>query len=56
VSVCVKCVGVTLWGFTDKYSWIPQHFKDYGSTLPWDNYYDEKPTISAIKEVLKNEF
>jgi endo-1,4-beta-xylanase len=51
-----KCVGVTLWGFTDKYSWIPQHFKDYGSALPWDNNYDEKPAVSAIEEVLKNGF
>ncbi|CAK9251689.1 unnamed protein product, partial [Sphagnum jensenii] len=45
-----KCVGVTLWGFTDKYSWIPQNFKNYGSALPWDNDYDEKPAVSAIEE------
>ncbi|KAF2644309.1 hypothetical protein P280DRAFT_445893 [Massarina eburnea CBS 473.64] len=31
-----KCVGVTIWDFTDKYSWIPSVFSGQGAALPWD--------------------
>ncbi|KAJ7499946.1 endo-1,4-beta-xylanase C precursor [Mycena latifolia] len=30
------CVGVTLWDYTDKYSWIPSAFPGQGRALPWD--------------------
>lgn len=39
ISACqaVKgCVGVTVWDFTDKYSWIPGTFADQGEACPWD--------------------
>ena len=38
VAACVaaKCVGVTLWDYTDKYSWIPSTFSGQGNACPWD--------------------
>jgi endo-1,4-beta-xylanase len=30
------CVGVTIWDFTDKYSWVPSVFDGEGAALPWD--------------------
>ena len=31
-----SCVGVTVWDWTDKYSWVPQTFSGQGAALPWD--------------------
>ncbi|KAF2710340.1 carbohydrate-binding module family 1 protein [Pleomassaria siparia CBS 279.74] len=31
-----KCVGFTIWDYTDKYSWIPSVFSGQGAALPWD--------------------
>lgn len=42
-----RCVGVTIWGFTDKHSWI------HGDALPWDSNYHPKPAVAAIEAVLK---
>lgn len=30
------CVGVTIWDYTDKYSWVPQTFSGQGAACPWD--------------------
>jgi len=40
-----KCVGVTIWDYTDKYSWIPSVFDGQGSALPWDENLQKKPEI-----------
>ena len=32
-----RCVGVTIWDFTDKYSWVPEVIKGFGSAHMWDN-------------------
>jgi endo-1,4-beta-xylanase len=32
-----RCVGVNLWDFTDKYSWVSAVLPGYGSASPWDN-------------------
>lgn len=29
-----KCVGVTIWDYTDKYSWVPGVFPGTGGALP----------------------
>lgn len=31
------CIGVTVWDFTDKYSWIPGTFTGQGDACPWDD-------------------
>lgn len=40
ISACnqVKgCIGMTVWDFTDKYSWIPRTFDGVGDACPWDD-------------------
>ncbi|KAI0701000.1 endo-beta-1,4-glucanase [Cerioporus squamosus] len=43
-----KCVGVTLWDFTDKFSWIPTTFPNEGYPCPWDANYVKKPAYDGI--------
>jgi endo-1,4-beta-xylanase len=42
------CVGVTIWDWTDKYSWVPSVFQGYGAALPWDENYVKKPAYNGI--------
>ena len=32
-----RCQGVTIWGITDKYSWVPDVFSGQGAALVWDD-------------------
>lgn len=51
ISACkaVKgCVGVTLWDFTDKFSWIPGTFSGQGAACPWDSNLVRKPGYDGI--------
>ncbi|TVY81466.1 Endo-1,4-beta-xylanase D, partial [Lachnellula suecica] len=48
------CVGVTIWDFTDKYSWVPSTVSGAGEALPWDSDYAKKPPYDSIVEVLRN--
>ncbi|THH29919.1 hypothetical protein EUX98_g4264 [Antrodiella citrinella] len=43
-----KCVGVTLWDFTDKFSWVPGTFAGQGAACPWDDNLVEKPAFQGI--------
>ncbi|KAK4145931.1 glycoside hydrolase [Dichotomopilus funicola] len=46
VSACQQveaCVGITTWGFTDKYTWI-----NNGAPLMWDQSLQKKPAYDAI--------
>jgi endo-1,4-beta-xylanase len=56
VAACVavsRCVGVTIWDYTDKYSWIPSVFPDQGAALPWDANLVAKPlAYNAIASAL----
>jgi len=47
------CVGVTFWGITDKYSWVPGFFKGQGDALPFDANYKPKPAVAAMLAALK---
>lgn len=53
VSACQavsKCVGITIWDYTDKYSWVPNTFSGYGAALPWDSNLQKKDSVySAIE-------
>ncbi|KAL5526942.1 hypothetical protein ACEPAF_8669 [Sanghuangporus sanghuang] len=42
------CVGVTLWDFTDKYSWVPNTFSGQGAACPWDENLNKKPAYEGI--------
>ncbi|MFH9863925.1 endo-1,4-beta-xylanase [Streptomyces sp. NPDC017202] len=48
-----RCAGVTVWDYTDKYSWIPDFFPGEGAALPWDEQLAPKPAYHAIREALK---
>jgi endo-1,4-beta-xylanase len=43
----------TIWGFTDRHSWIPRTFKGYGAALPWDENYQPKPARAALLKALR---
>ncbi|PFH48756.1 glycoside hydrolase family 10 protein [Amanita thiersii Skay4041] len=42
------CVGVTLWDWTDKFSWVPGTFSGQGAACPWDENFVKKPAYSGI--------
>ncbi|CCC14934.1 hypothetical protein SMACR_07668 [Sordaria macrospora] len=46
------CVGVTIWGFTDKYSWIPQTFPGQGDALLYNSNFGKKPAWTSVSSVL----
>ncbi|KAI0819204.1 endo-1,4-beta xylanase [Trametes gibbosa] len=48
-----KCVGVTLWDFTDKYSWIPGTFAGQGDACPWTDKFVKRPAYEGIIEGFK---
>ena len=48
-----RCVGITLWQYTDKYSWVPAWFSKQGSPLPWGETFEEKPAYSAMAKALQ---
>lgn len=41
-----------LWGISDKYSWVPFFFQDYGNALVFDGEYGKKPAYFALRKVL----
>jgi endo-1,4-beta-xylanase len=42
------CLGFEMWGFTDKYSWIPGSYPGYGAALILDANYQAKPAYYAL--------
>ncbi|GAA2302796.1 endo-1,4-beta-xylanase [Streptomyces kunmingensis] len=47
-----RCVGITLWGYSDGHSWIPSTFPGQGAALPWDENLRRKPAYDAIRSAL----
>jgi len=45
------CLSFTVWGFTDKYSWIPNWFKNppEGSGCLWDAGYNPKKSLRTVQ-------
>jgi endo-1,4-beta-xylanase len=55
VNACLaiaRCVGITTWGITDKYSWVPGTFSGQGAALLWDENYQIKPAYTATLTAL----
>ncbi|KAI0633783.1 endo-beta-1,4-glucanase [Trametes polyzona] len=42
------CVGITLWDWTDKFSFIPGTFPGQGAATPWDENFVKKPAFDGI--------
>ena len=54
-SACIavnRCVGVTIWDFCEKYSWIQSTFPGYGAANMWDTNFKPKPAVAAVEKVL----
>ncbi|KAI1373070.1 glycoside hydrolase superfamily [Hypoxylon crocopeplum] len=47
------CVGITIWDYTDRYSWIPSVFNGAGAALLWDENLSKKPAYSTVSSVLE---
>jgi endo-1,4-beta-xylanase len=47
-----RCVGITAWGFTDKYSWVPNTFPGEGAALLVDANFQRKPAYTAVHDAL----
>lgn len=47
-----RCIGITIWGATDKYSWIPGVFSGEGDALLWDDNYQKKPAFYAVLDAI----
>jgi endo-1,4-beta-xylanase len=47
-----RCVSFTLWGFTDKYSWVPGFFAGEGAATPLDEQFQPKPAYFALRDAL----
>ena len=48
VNACLavtRCVGITLWDYTDKYTWVTSTFSGQGVPLPWDANLAKKPAL-----------
>lgn len=51
VNACLaisRCTGITVWDYTDKFSWVPAVFPGYGAALPWDENFAKKLVYGAI--------
>jgi endo-1,4-beta-xylanase len=44
-----------LWGFSDRYSWIPKFTGNTDAALIFNEYFQPKPAYDAIYQVLENE-
>lgn len=48
-NAVTRCQGVTIWGITDKYSWVPNTFPGQGAALVWNDSYQAKPAYAGIQ-------
>ncbi len=47
------CNSFTIWGFTDKYSWVPVFFEGEGFANVMTDDFDRKPAFHALRDTLK---
>lgn len=55
LEVCLTesaCQALVIWGFTDKHSWIPDHFKNFEAACIFDSLYQPKPAYFALQQTL----
>lgn len=56
LEVCLSadnCTAFVMWGFTDRYSWIPSSASGYDHALIFDKAYRPKPAYFALRKVLE---
>jgi endo-1,4-beta-xylanase len=47
-----SCISYTLWGFTDKYNWVPYTFPGQGEATPFDVNFKPKPAYDTMRRDL----
>jgi endo-1,4-beta-xylanase len=55
VNACLavsRCVSMTVWDFTDKYSWVPGAFSGQGAACLYDSNLNKKPVYNAVAAAL----
>ncbi|MDF6042177.1 endo-1,4-beta-xylanase [Streptomyces sp. JH14] len=55
VEACLavaRCVGITVWDYTDKYSWVPGAFPGQGAANLYDENLRPKPSYAAVRTAL----
>ena len=55
VSACLSttnCVGITVWDYTDLYSWIPSTFSGEGDACLWNANFTTKPAYTSVISLL----
>jgi endo-1,4-beta-xylanase len=57
VTTCAMltgCTGVTVWGATDRFSWIDGYYPGWGAALLWDRDGRRKPATQAVSSALRS--
>lgn len=57
VRFCLEqpnCTALVIWGFTDKYTWVPGVFPGFGDPLIYNASYQAKPAYTALQQVLES--
>ena len=57
LEVCLAvdgCRSFTIWGFTDKYSWVPVFFAGEGEATVMDENFTRKPAYYAVRDTLRS--
>jgi endo-1,4-beta-xylanase len=49
------CVGVTVWEFSDRYSWVPAAFPGEGAADLYDSNLNPKPVLTAVRQTLASQ-
>jgi endo-1,4-beta-xylanase len=55
VQACLavsRCTSITVWGVTDKFSWVPSTFSGQGSALLFDDNYAKKASYTSTLDAL----
>jgi endo-1,4-beta-xylanase len=47
-----SCISYTVWGFTDKYQWVPGVFDGQGAAALYDENYTARPAYDALRRDL----
>ncbi len=47
-----RCVGITAWSYTDRYSWVPDVFPNEGAACLYDANLQPKPAYHAVHDAL----
>ncbi|MFK8183033.1 MAG: endo-1,4-beta-xylanase [Phormidesmis sp.] len=57
MDVCIaadNCDTVVIWGVSDRYSWVPYQFDDYGDALLFDDNFQPKPAYDGVSQALED--